>query len=389
MATARSAKSPIPKAPAPKADAGPVLLLVATRKGAFLYRSDKGRRAWRVTGPLFFGHIVHHLVLDPRTGPKGRRTLLAATSTGHLGPTLMRSTDLGRTWQESTRPPAFPKAGKGEKGRAVDHTFWLTPGHASEPGVWYAGTSPQGLFRSEDDGLTWSGVAGFNDNPKYVDWTGGEKDGTPDGPKLHSINVDPRDAKRLYVAMSSGGVFESRDRGASWKPLNEGVLADFRPDKFPEYGQDAHCVRVHPLAPDVLWQQNHCGIFRSTDGARTWSACSKKGSVVHFGFAIAADERDPAQAWVVPAVADECRVAPGGKLVTAHTHDGGKSWKLAKRGLPQRDVYDVVYRHALDQRAGTLCFGSTTGNVYVSDDRGVSWTCVANHLPPVYSVRFA
>ena len=123
-------------------------LLVATRKGAWIYRGDEDRREWRADGPHFLGHVINHLVLDPRD----RRALLAAAKTGHLGPTIFRSTDLGRSWSEASRPPAFPKAAEGEAGRAVDHTFWLTPGHASEPGVWYAGTSPQALFRSEDGG---------------------------------------------------------------------------------------------------------------------------------------------------------------------------------------------------------------------------------------------
>ena len=186
---------------------GRVLVLVATRKGAWLYHGDNARRTWRVNGPHFLGHIVSHVVLDPRDG----RTLLAAAKTGHLGPTIFRSTDLGRNWKEAGKPPAFPKALEGEKGRVVDHTFWLTPGHWSEPGVWYAGTSPQGLFRSDDGGVTWAPVSGLNDDPEYRKRMGGEQDGTPDGPKLHSIIVDPRDASHLYLGMSGGGAHESRD----------------------------------------------------------------------------------------------------------------------------------------------------------------------------------
>ncbi|HRE13828.1 MAG TPA: glycosyl hydrolase, partial [Usitatibacteraceae bacterium] len=323
-------------------------------------------------------------------------TLLAATSTGHLGPTLMRSTDLGRTWQESSRPPAFPKAGQGEKGRAVDHTFWLTPGHASEPGVWYAGTSPQGLFRSENDGLTWSGVAGFNDNPKYVDWTGGEKDGTPDGPKLHSINVDPRDAKRLYVAMSSGGVFESRDRGASWKPLNEGVLADYRPDKFPEYGQDAHCVRVHPLAPDVLWQQNHCGIYRLVRPGTRWERVGDNmpRSVGDIGFPVVLHPRDPATAWVFPMDGSTVwpRTSPGGKPAAYVTTNAGKSWKRQAAGLPPSQGWFTVKRQAMATDARDpvgVYFGTTSGEIWASRDEGAKWTCIARHLPEIYAIEAA
>ncbi|OGA51745.1 MAG: glycosyl hydrolase, partial [Betaproteobacteria bacterium RIFCSPLOWO2_12_FULL_63_13] len=302
-------------------------MLVATRKGAFIFRSDKSRRAWRVAGPMFFGQIVHHMVLDPRQGPRGRRTMLASTSTGHLGPTLLRSADFGRTWKEAARPPAFPKAPEGQKGRAVSHTFWLEPGHAGEPRAWYAGTSPQGLFRSEDDGDTWMPVAGFNDHPMYSKWTGGEQDGTPDGPKLHSINIDPRDPKHLYVGMSSGGVFESRDRGETWVPLNAGVLADFRPDKYPEYGQDAHCVRLHPAEPDILYQQNHCGLYRLQRPGTTWvrigSSMPKK--IGDIGFPVVLHPRDPASVWVFPmdGTAVWPRTSPGGKPAVYLTRNSG------------------------------------------------------------------
>ncbi|MCU0939034.1 MAG: glycoside hydrolase [Burkholderiaceae bacterium] len=170
---------------------GGVVLLVATRKGAWLLHGDAARRTWRADGPHFLGHIVNHVVLDPRSRTNGGRTLLAAAKTGHLGPTVFRSTDLGKTWNEATQPPAFAKKADGS-GRSVDHTFWLTPGHASQPGVWWAGTSPQGLFRSDDDGITWTSASPINDDPQYIKWMGTVQDGTPDGPKMHSIIVDPR-----------------------------------------------------------------------------------------------------------------------------------------------------------------------------------------------------
>ena len=225
------------------------LVFVATRKGAWIYRSDADRRDWKAARPYFFGHIVHHLVLDPRDG----KTLLAAAKTGHLGPTIFRSTDMGMSWSEAKTPPAFAKAPAGEVGRAVDHTFWLTPGHVSEPGVWYAGTSPHGLFRSADGGVTWQGVAGLNDDPTYRTWMGGEQDGTPDGPKLHSVIVDPRDARHLYLGMSSGGVHESRDAGASWAPLVDGMeVVDFLDPAQIQF-HDPHCLRICPSHPDRLY----------------------------------------------------------------------------------------------------------------------------------------
>src|SRR5258706_1972551 len=210
---ARNTKKATPRKPGPRAKRGAparrTRVLVATRKGAWLYHSDAARRTWRTDGPHFLGHVISHLVLDPRD----KRTLLAAAKTGHLGPTIFRSTDLGKTWKEAKRPPAFPKVEEGEKGRAVDHTFWLTPCHANEPNVWYAGTSPQGIFRSEDGGVTLDPIPGFNDDPRHLSYMGSVQDGTPDGPKMHSIIVDPRDPDHLYLGMSGGGVHESLDRG--------------------------------------------------------------------------------------------------------------------------------------------------------------------------------
>src|SRR3990172_1521985 len=217
-----------------------VLVLVATRKGAWLFHGDATRRTWRVDGPHFLGHIISHLVLDPRDG----RTLLAAAKTGHLGPTVFRSTNLGRTWKEAARPPAFAKAA--ENGRAVDHTFWLTPGHASERGVWYAGTSPQGLFRSEDGGVTWTPFSPINHDPQYRKWMGSVQDGTPDGPKLHSIIVDPRDPAHLYFAMSGGGVHESVDGGRTFAPIVTGMEVVEGFDAANIGFHDPHCVRLCP-----------------------------------------------------------------------------------------------------------------------------------------------
>ena len=173
-------------------------MLVGTRKGAFILSGGKGRRNWKLSEPVFLGHMVHHLVQDPRD----RQTILMAARTGHLGPTIFRSTNFGESWQEAQTPPAFRKAAEGEKGLVVDHVFWLSPGHSSEPGVWYAGSSPQGLFRSEDGGRNWEGVAGFNEHPTRDAWVGGGQDGTPDGPKLHSILIDPRDPNHMYIGMS-------------------------------------------------------------------------------------------------------------------------------------------------------------------------------------------
>ena len=364
-------------------------VLIATRKGLWTLTGDVARNGWRLTGPQFLGHIVHHAIADPRS-PK---TLLAAARTGHLGPTVFRSTDAGRTWKEATRPPAFAEG----SGRVVDHTFWLTPGHASEPGAWYAGTSPQGLFRSNDGGATWDGVAGFNANPRRKAWCGGDQDGTPDGAKLHSILVDPRDAAHVYIGMSSGGVFESLDAGASWQPLNKGVRADFLPpEPPPEYGHDPHCVRFAGGHPDRLYQQNHCGIYRLDRPGDTWQdiGAAMPKSVGDVGFPMAVHPRDPDTLWVLPMDGTSVwpRTAPGGRPAIYRSRDAGRTWKRQDHGLPRAQAWWTVKRQAMTTDArdpAGLYFGTTSGEVWASRDEGRSFRCLARHLPHVYAVEVA
>jgi hypothetical protein len=272
------------------------MLLVGTRKGAFIYRSDAARKKWRVEGPHFLGNIVNHLVLDPRDG----RTLLLAAKTGHLGPTVFRSLDGGRNWTEAKKPPAFRKAKDGEEGSSVQSVFWLSPASASEPDAWYAGTAPAGMFRSRDGGATWEEVAGFNDGlfPKIKDKVGE----VPDGSLLHSILVDPRDARHLYIGISTGGSFESNDRGETWHALNKNVEASFLPEKNPEYGHDPHLMALHPLKPDRIYQQNHCGIYRLDRPAVEWQriGLNMPKEVGDIGFPVVLHPRDPDCIWVFP-----------------------------------------------------------------------------------------
>lgn len=288
------------KKPAPrtKPAAGRVLVMVATRKGLWLVHGDRARRAWRLEGPQFLGHILNHVALDPRD----RRTMLAAAKAGHLGPTIFRSTDRGRSWKEAKRPPAFAKAAEGTKGRAVDHTFWLTPCHANEPNAWYAGTSPQGLFRSDDGGDTWEPFSYINDDAKYREWMGSVQDGTPDGPKMHSIIVDPRDPKHLYFAMSGGGVHESVDGGKSFVPLVKGMEVVEGFDATNIAFHDPHCVRLCPSNPDRLYQQNHCGIYRLDRPADTWVRIGRSmpKPIGDIGFPMVVHPRDPDTVWVFP-----------------------------------------------------------------------------------------
>ena len=369
-----------------------IQLLVGTRKGAWIFRSDAARRAWRVQGPIFLGHIVNHLILDPRDG----KTLLMAASTGHLGPTIFRSTDDGETWTEAAQPPAFPKTGGEAPARAVSHSFWLEPGHASEPNVWWAGTSPPGLFRSADGGATWDGVAGFNDHPMYWKWCP-EDGGTPDGALLNQIQIDPRDPKHMYIATSTAGVFESEDQGESWRPLNQNVEANFMPDPYPEYGQDAHYIALAPTNPDRIWQQNHCGIYRLDRPAERWDRIGEAmpKDIGDIGFTILAHPRDADTAWVLPMDGTEVwpRTSPGGKPAVYRTRDAGQSWERQDTGLPgDGQAWFTVKRQAFCADAADplgLYFGATNGEIWMSGDEGGSWTQIARHLPEIYSVSAA
>ena len=390
--TAKQAKQKKAPARARAKQVSRPLILVATRKGAWIFHGDPARRSWRADGPHFLGHIVSHVVLDPRD----RRTLLAAAKTGHLGPTIFRSTDFGRTWKEAAHPPAFPKAREGEKGRVVDHTFWLTPGHASEPDAWYAGTSPQGLFRSQDGGATWEPMPGFNDHPEYRLWMGGEQDGTPDGPKLHSIIVDPREAKHLSLGMSGGGVHESRDGGRTWAPLIKGLEVVEQLDPANVQFHDPHCVRLCPSNPDRLYQQNHCGIYRidrpSNEWVRVGKAMPKK--VGDIGFPMVVHPRDANSAWVFPMDGTSVwpRTSPDGRPTAYGTRNGGKTWRRLDSGMPATQAWWTVKRQAMTADARDpvgLYFGTTSGELWMSRDEGERWSCIARHLPEIYAVEAA
>jgi photosystem II stability/assembly factor-like uncharacterized protein len=368
----------------------PLVLLVGTRKGAFLYHGDAARRKWKADGPHFLGSIVNHLVLDPRDG----RTLLMAARTGHLGPTVFRSTDRGRTWKEARRPPAFPKAPEGKVGRAVEHVFWLTPGHPRQPGVWWAGTSPHGLFRSEDGGVTWSGVEGFNGHPLKMSWSDHRFGATPAGSLTHSIVIDPADPAHLYVGMSTGGVFETTNGGASWRPLNKGVAADFLPDRDPEFGHDPHHVAIHPLRPGRLYQQNHCGIYRLDRPGENWKRIGRNmpRKIGDIGFPMQIHPRDPDTVWVFPMDGTTVwpRTSPGGRPAVYRTRNGGRTWERQDRGLPREQAWLTVLRQAFaaDRRDPVgLYFGTTGGEIWMSADEGKSWRSIARHLPQIYSVE--
>jgi hypothetical protein len=382
--------------------------LVATRKGTFSVTKSGGRWSPRLVG--HGGSGVNYVARDPRRG-----TLWALLGHGHWGAKLSRSDDDGATWQDAAQirfpegarhylPPAPSETGPNEGAPTLKPAtllkLWVM--EFGPDGTVYVGTIPGGLFVSEDGGASFHLCLGlWNHESRGGDLFHGPGNGTTKwygtpaaegefAPGIHSIVTDPRDAKHLMVGISTAGVLETRDGGATWRTRNQGLIMDYGPNPTEEWaGHDPHLVVRCPGQPQHVWQQNHCGVFASTDDAATWHKVSKPDVGVHFGFPVAVDAKDGRTAWLVPGKSDMQRMTLDGGLCVARTHDGGATWTQLRKGLPQDHAYDVVYRHALDVKGDALAFGSTTGNLYVSEDRGDSWQTVANNLPPIYAVRFA
>ena len=391
----------------PVAPAGANTWILGTRKGAWSLRSSGGQ--WNLGEPWFFGAESHHVVQDPRGGG----TLLAAVKTGHLGPTVYRSRDGGRTWKEAERPPKFrPKEeyensalAEGDprrKGLALDHVFFLSPGHATQPGVWFAGSSPIGLFKSEDDGVTWDGVRGFNDSPVLAKWCYNFAPGTPDGTKCHSVQVDPVNPRRVLVGLSGGGLCLSDDAGDSWRPVNSGVAMDFAPPKEDgteyEYGHDPHDAVIHPANPRRWYHQNHCGIYRldwQDNKEQRWTRIGSNmpKDVGDIGFPMTCHPKDDKTVWVVPMDGGTVwpRTSVNGRPAVFRTRDAGQTWQRLDRGLPSR-AWHTVLRQAMAHNGGAspgLAFGTTSGEVWGSSDEGDSWQSLVTGLPKIMSVTAA
>ena len=359
-------------------NSAPQQLLVGTRKGLLTY--ERNHNGWSFVREDFRGVAVSHAMRDPRNG-----TRWACVDYGHWGNKLHRSLDEGRTWEEVAAPRYPEGAVRGDGQPASTSYLWLVqPGGNDQPDRLYVGTEPGGLFQSDDGGETFQLVESLWEHPSRNNWFGGGRDQAG----LCSICVDPRDSNHIVIGISVGGVYETFDGGESWEGRNKGLYADYLPDPHAEFGHDPHFMLMSPADSKVLWQQNHCGVFRTSDGAQHWDTISQEGGPVYFGFPIALDPTDANVAWVVPAVDAEFRVPVGNALVVCRTEDGGKSWQEFRAGLPQENCYDVVFRHALDLRGDSLVMGSNNGNLYLSDDRGEQWSTLSEHLATVYSVRF-
>jgi len=349
---------------------------VATRKGLFELRRQGG--GWSVANVSFLGEPVS-MVLPPTAS--GR--MLAALNLGHFGVKLHASDDGGGSWQETAVPsyPPQPAEAQGPAWKLVQ--VWSLE---SQGDTLWAGTLPGGLFRSDDRGASWQLNEALWHQPGRAEWFGGGYD----VPGIHSICPHPTRADELLVGISCGGVWVTRDGGASWTAQSKGMRATYMPPEQAENPnvQDPHRIVRCPVQPDALWTQHHNGIWRSTDNAASWQELTAPLS--SFGFAVAVHPQRPDTAWFVPGVADQQRVPVDGALVVNRTRDGGRSFETLRAGLPQSGCYDLVYRHglAVADDGEHLLMGSTTGGLWVSSDGGESWSAVSNLLPPIHAVRF-
>ena len=354
-------------------------LWVGTRKGLVKYARDK--QGWNFDSLNFKAEPVS-MLLDAGGG-----TVYCALNLGHFGPKLHRSDDNGANWKEIT-VPAFPKAegeGEEEKGKSVEQVFCLENGHAD--GELWAGTIPVGLFHSTDKGETWDLVNSLTDMPNAANWFGG---GT-EKPALHSICLNENKPDQVRVAISCGGVWETNDGCKTWESRTDGMRAAYMPpdQAYNPDAQDPHCLQSSRADRDNLWVQHHNGIFHSTDGGGKWTEIEQAGPST-FGFVVAVHPDDANTAWFVPGVKDECRMPVDEKLVVTRTRDGGKSFDVLDKGLPDENCFDLVYRHGMDIDATgkRLAMGSTTGNLWVSEDQGDSWTELSHNLATIYCVKF-
>jgi photosystem II stability/assembly factor-like uncharacterized protein len=372
--------------------------LVSTRKGGFIFTSDSDRKQWSVSDVQFKGWNMMHMVMDPRNG-----RLHAAVGHFVYGPTTHYSDDLGQTWKQSPAPPRFTRpSASGRPGGTPEEAYsgkpipetpeqvlqvWnIEPGRADEPDVLYAGVQPAALFKSTDRGESWVLNESLYDHPQRGKWNPGAG-----GLCLHSIVLDPRDHNRMYVAVSAAGVYRTDDGGQSWQPRNKNVLADFAAKTYPEFGQCVHKLALHPSRPDVLFQQNHCGVYRSDDCGDDWIDIGEGKLPSRFGFPIVVHPHDPQTIYVMLEESDQYRMSVDGQAAVWRSRNGGESWQRITAGLPNK-AHVVVLREAMAADPLTpagLYAGTDTGQLFYSRDDGDNWEILADYLPPIQSVEVA
>ncbi len=376
-------------------------VLVGTRKGAWLYTADEARKEWKISEPMMPGWTIQHMAADTRRDPV---RLYAAANHWAWGPSVARSDDGGKTWEQRSPGLGFPA----DAGLTIASVWHIEPGHASEPGVVYAGTQPAGLFKSEDWGDSWAPVESITRHKYRSLWgpTGSVGDSS-----IHSIQVDPRDARRIYVAISSGGTLVSEDRGETWDLCNHGIVVttpvakaflaemaesfpqpELPPDVDPAALDEFHKFRIDPKNPDRLWGQSHVGVFMSEKRGKEWQDVTEGLPSFH-GFPLAITKQGADAVFVVPIEygADNFRVVRGQFAVWRST-DTGASWQPMTKGLPGPHDFQSVYREGMDTDAlnpAGVYVGTTNGEVYASADVGESWQRLPGTLPPIVSVTAA
>ncbi len=349
------------------------LLMVGTAKGAFVFTSRDNRRSWKVSGPHFKGISVYHLAYDARN-----RVMLAGVNSYQWGPVVARSFDLGSEWKRSKNQPRFPK----ESGLSVKNIWHIEPSSPSEPDVMYVGVDPACLFRSDDQGVSWTVNESLMNHETRPKWQAGFG-----GLCLHTIMIDAKNPKRQYIAISAVGTMFSDDGGKSWSFRNKNVRADFQPDKYPVFGQCVHKVVRHPSKPDVLYQQNHCGQYRSDNGGEDWVDI-QANLPSDFGFPIAIDSQDPKRVYVTPLESGEARLSPNAHFSIWVTENSGKHWQEMRTGLPSTAYFSVLREGmASDQEDPCGVYvGTTTGHLFYSRNQGKTWSKISDVLPPILSV---
>ena len=363
-----------------------VRVLVGTRKGAFVLTSDERRREWKVDGPHFAGWEIYHVKASPLNPDR----IYASQSSGWFGQLIQRSDDGGRTWQAAGNDFAYagiPGTHQWYDGTPHPWEFarvWHLEPSLTEPDTVYAGVEDAALFKSVDGGESWRELPGLREHQSGASWQPGAG-----GMCLHTILQDPRDPKRLFVAISAAGAFRSDDGGETWRPINRGLKSQGIPDPGAEVGHCVHRIAMHASRPDVLFMQKHWDVMRTDDAGETWREVS--GNLpTDFGFPIDVHAHEPETIYVVPIKSDSEHFPLDGKLRVYRSRTGGDRWEALTEGLPQRDCYVNVLRDAMAVDSLESCgvyFGTTGGQVYASADAGDTWAPIVRDLPAVLSVE--
>ncbi|TAL95655.1 MAG: hypothetical protein EPN69_04600 [Rhodanobacter sp.] len=353
-----------------------VTLLVGTRKGLFVLRSDAAREHWRVHGPQLAGYEIQRAFLDHRRPGRG----YALAEHPVWGKHVYRSEDAGQSWQPL---PEIPRHREDETAGSITRLWSIAPGGDTEPDTIFAGIEPPGLFVSRDAGGTWTPLLAFNEHATRQSW-----EPAKGGHAVHSIQVDQRNPQRMFVALSAGGVYRTLDGGRSFEPVNVGVRAPYLPQARPLSGHCVHRIVLHPRDPMRLYQQGHCGTYRSDDGGDRWQEISA-GLPSDFGYALASDPADPDVVLVIPERSSQFRATVDGRIRVYRSRDGGRHWTALCDGLPQGDAFVTILRDGLDSDALDPCgfyFGTSSGHLFASHDGGEHWRLLCGFLPGILSV---